>query len=302
MQRREFIKLGATCAALMGLSTKLAPELAHGLARAGEENKSILWLQGQSCSGCSVSLLNAEQPTFFQIITQSISLQFHSVLSAATGEVAQNTVENIIQSRNYYLVAEGSLPEGMPEACTFGGDYFQDLLRRAAENSEAVISAGTCAAFGGIPAADGNKTGAVSVTKYLQGQNINSVINIPGCPMHPDWMTGVIAHLTTWGVPELDEKHRPKTFFGQTVHDNCPRYAYYAQEQFARHPGETGCLFLVGCLGPITKSDCTLRKWNEGINHCIDANAPCAGCASEGFALDRDFPFYTLEHKHWTIY
>jgi hydrogenase small subunit len=76
---------------------------------------------------------------------------------------------------------------------------------------------------------------------------------------------------------------RPKAFYGKLIHDNCPRRAYFDAGQFARHPGEPGCLYELGCKGPVTYADCPLRLWNGGVNWCIGAGAPCIGCVEPNF-------------------
>ena len=106
---------------------------------------------------------------------------------------------------------------------------------------------------------------------------------------------GTLAHVVGYGLPELDEMGRPKVFFSRILHDQCPRFADYERENFARTFSDTGCLFKLGCMGPRTHADCTLRYWNSRTNTCIKAGAPCIGCASEAFAKDPDFPFYTKE-------
>lgn len=302
MNRRDFLKISGKLAAIMGLSKAFVPQIAVALDEIATGQKPVLWLQGQSCSGCSVSFLNSESPDPAQILTQYISLKFHSVLSTATGKVAQDAVNETINEGNYFLVVEGSVPEGMPQACLFGGEYFGDQLQRAAQNCIAVVSAGTCAAFGGIPAAEGNSTGSTSVQSYLQAQNIRTtLINIPGCPTHPDWVVSTLAYTIAFGIPDLNNKDAPKMFFDKLVHDMCPRFAEYERQNFANSFGEPGCLFHLGCQGPITRADCTLRKWNGGNTHCINSGGPCIGCSSEHFSLKRDFPFYTKDTKDWTI-
>jgi hydrogenase small subunit len=74
------------------------------------------------------------------------------------------------------------------------------------------------------------------------------------------------------------------------VHDQCQRFADYERENFAKSFGEEGCLFKLGCQGPLTRADCNLRLWNSGTNACIRAGAPCIGCAAGSFAAKAGFP------------
>jgi hydrogenase small subunit len=294
LNRRNFLKLSGKLAAVMGLSSTAIPQLAHAVGALAKGETPVLWLQGQSCSGCSVSLLNTENPGPAEFLTEYISLKFHSTLSTATGEVAMNAINQTIEKGDFFLVVEGSVPEGMPKACIIGGELFTEQLARAARKARAIVCAGTCSAFGGIPAAENNPTGSVSVPDFLQKRNINKpLIRLPGCPVHPDWIVGTVAHIAAFGLPKLDDKNRPLMFYKRIVHDQCPRFTDYEREFFATKFGEPGCLFKLGCQGPVTHADCTIRKWNGGNTHCINSGAPCIGCASEHFAHKADFPFYT---------
>jgi hydrogenase small subunit len=181
----------------------------------------------------------------------------------------------------------------MPKACKIGEHYFTDQVIEASKHANAVIAVGTCAAFGGIPAAENNPTGAQSVGDFLKDNKVRvPLINIPGCPVHPDWVTGTLVHALKFGLPELDGLNRPKAFFSRLIHDQCPRFADYERENFAKHFTDPGCLFKLGCQGPITHADCTVRLWNAGTSSCIHADAPCIGCASEFFSKKKDYPFY----------
>lgn len=296
--RREFIELSGRFAALMGLGSTVVPGLAQALEQLAGSTKPVLWLQGQSCSGCSVSLLNSEDPGPVSLLTEYMSLLFHQTLSTATGHVAMDVVKKSIEKGGYLLVVEGSMPVGMPEACMMGHEPITSIVKNAAQNAIAVVAVGTCAAFGGIPAAENNPTGAVSVPQFLKKENITKpVVALPGCPAHPDWLVGTLAYVIKFGIPSLDDKGRPKMFYTKLIHDQCPRFPEYERENFAKTFSDDGCLFKLGCLGISTHADCTLRYWNSRINSCIPAGAPCIGCASEEFAMKTSFPFYRKSEK-----
>jgi len=293
INRRDFIKLSGKYAALLGLAPSGIAKVAEALTLIQTGTAPVLWLQGQSCSGCSVSLLNSENPSPATLLTQYLSLKFHSTLSASSGKLSMDTILQTIDAGSYILVIEGSIPAKMPEACKIGEHYFTDLVKKAAGHANAVIAVGTCAAFGGIPAAENNPTGSQSTGDFFKASNINvPLINIPGCPSHPDWITGTIVHVLKFGIPKLDALNRPTMFFSKLIHDQCPRFADYEREKFAMSFSEKGCLFKLGCQGPITHADCTTRLWNGGINSCIQAEAPCVGCASEFFAKKASYSFY----------
>jgi hydrogenase small subunit len=302
LNRRSFLQLSAKLSALMGLGASAVPQMALALEDIATGTTPVLWLQGQSCSGCSVSLLDAEAPTPAKLLTRYISLVFHQTLSAVTGHESLEVINKTVAQGNYLLCVEGTVPAGMPEACTFAEEPYTQLLSRAAQKAKAVVAVGTCASYGGIPAAENNPTGAVSVVSFLKKSNINTpVILIPGCPAHPEWLLGTLAHVIKFGMPPLDAEGRPKAFFERLVHDQCPRFADYERENFAKKLGDEGCLFKLGCLGPITKADCNLRLWNGGTNACIRAHAPCIGCAGAQFAAKADFPFYMKNRAKGTL-
>jgi hydrogenase small subunit len=291
--RREFIQIGAKLAALMSLSPSAAPDIAHALEQLSDGSAPVLWLQGQSCSGCSVSLLNSSHPDPADLLTGYISLLFHGTLSAATGHLSMQVVNESIAKGGYLLVVEGSVPADMPEACVIGHEPITRMITRAARQAEAVIAVGTCASHGGIPSAEQNPTGAVGVPHYLKSWEVNRpVIAVPGCPVHPDWLVGTLVHVLKFGIPELDAMGRPAMFFKTPIHDQCPRFADYERENFAETFGDPGCLFKLGCVGPNTHADCSSRLWNAGTNFCIKSGAPCIGCTNENFARSAAFSFY----------
>jgi hydrogenase small subunit len=291
--RRNLLKMGTRLAAAMGLSAAMGPELAEALEQLAAGRQPVLWLQGLSCTGCSISLLNSAEPGPAQVLTRFISMRFHANLSASSGAVSMDVINRTIAEGGYLLVVEGAVPATMPKACIIGGEPFGTQLARAAGNAKAIVALGTCAAFGGIPAAEHNPTGAVSVVEFLRKAGSQKpLIALPGCPTHPDWLVGTLVHVLKFGLPQLDAEGRPVMFYKRLVHDQCPRFADYEREKFAQSYTDDGCLFKLGCLGPITHADCTNRGWNSGVNSCIRAGAPCVGCASKEFAAKTAFPIY----------
>ena len=296
MHRRDFLKLAATLSTAFGITALPEPVLAALKKIDPATVPKLVYLQGLSCTGCSISLLQAETPSPLALITDYSQLAFHADLSAASGKKALDIIERYIsgQAGEYFLAVEGAIPEKMPEACIIGHKPFAHYLERAAKTMKGAVAVGTCACNGGIPAAEGNVTGAVGLREFYEKRNIKSlVVNIPGCSVHPDWVWHTIIHLVKVGVPELVQGS-PKIFFGRKVHELCPRYHDFQQEIFARKLGESGCLFRLGCLGPDTYADCPTRWWNGGQTWCVDANAPCIGCASPNFARRKNIPMYRL--------
>lgn len=296
LDRRNFLKLAATLSAAFSISN-LPGTVAAALKKIDPATvPRLIYLQGQSCTGCSISLLQAESPSAVTMITEYSKLGFHADLSATSGKQALELIEKFIsgEAGEYFLAVEGAIPWDMEKACIIGEKPIADYIVEAAKTMSGAIAVGTCATHGGIPAAEGNLTGAISLGEFYHRKKIQPLlVNIPGCSVHPDWVWHTIIHLVKVGLPELING-QPSLFFKEKIHTTCPRYHDFQQEIFARKLGDSGCLFKLGCLGPNTFADCSTRWWNGGQNWCIDANAPCIGCAAPDFASKKDFSFYTV--------
>lgn len=268
------------------------------MAKDNLQEVPVVWLQGTGCSGCSVSLLNSAAPRISNLLLEEIvpghhiQLRFHPTIMAASGEMALEILADTERGEEpYVLFVEGGLPEKIPNigGTTAEGEEINILetFSDLAENALCVIAVGACATFGGIPAAEPNPSGSMSVSEALEAADIDTpYINVPGCPPHPDWIVGTVVALLRNGLPDdeaLDEHRRPKAFFGELIHENCPRRADFDANKFAAHHGEDGCLYELGCKGPVTYADCPLRQWNGGINWPIGAGSPCLGCVEPGF-------------------
>jgi hydrogenase small subunit len=298
LTRRMFLKDAALVTAMFGLNASFQPRIAEALSDLAHGRAPVLWLQGLACSGCSVSLLNSEAPGPEELLTRYLSLYYHPTLSAATGKQATDVMSQAISRGDYILVTEGAIPLGIKDACRVGDEPFADLFYRAARNARQVIALGTCASFGGVPCAPPNLAEAVPVQDAMLAGNVDKpLINLPGCPAHPDWAVGTLIHLLKIGDLPLDELHRPKRFYGELLHNKCPYYADYVEKKFSRNYGESGCQFKLGCQGVITKSDCPQRRWNGGVNWCVEARGVCVGCAHEEFVKNPNFALYRFHEN-----
>ena len=83
INRRDFMKLCAALAATMGLSSKAAAEMAESVTN--PQRPPVIWIGAQECTGCTESLLRATHPTVENLVLETISLEYHEVLSAAFG-------------------------------------------------------------------------------------------------------------------------------------------------------------------------------------------------------------------------
>ena len=266
-----------------------------------------VWLQMSGCSGCSVSVLNTVAPSIRNVLVDElvpgkhVNLRFHPTIMAGSGEPAVDVLLGGLPQKGYLLICEGAVPTkdggaygGVGE---LGGKHLSmhEKTLDLARDAMAVLAVGTCASFGGIPSGRPNPSGAKSVQAVLEEAGIDvPVVNIPGCPPHPDWFVGTVVGILLRGLPrpdDLDELGRPLVYYGKLVHENCPRRADFDAGKFAQHPGQPGCLYELGCKGPMTYADCPTRQWNDGQNWCVGAGNPCLGCV-EPFFPDGFDPMY----------
>jgi hydrogenase small subunit len=269
----------------------------------------LVWISGASCTGCSISLLNTASPTIKNVLIDEvipgvhINLRYHQAIMAGAGDQAIEVLENTAREfkGGFVLAIEGAVPYGETAAYCVIGERdgkpvtMQTWVEELGKDALAVLSIGTCASFGGLPAGAPNPSNCISAVEVLKAKGITTpVVNIPGCPPHPDWIIGTIASILLNGLPtadDLDDNLRPKAFYGKLIHENCPRRAYFDEGKFAKKFGEEGCLYELGCKGPITYADCPLRRWNSGTNWVIGVGAPCNGCTQPEF-IDGTSPFY----------
>ena len=281
------------------------------------------WLAGMSCDGCSIAAVGATQPSVEQLISGSIPgvpkvILHHPVLSVSAGEefvrdyklAANNELD-----APFVVIFEGSVAD--ERIATQNGGYWSGMgtrmvdgepqpiptaewLQRMAPHAAAMIAIGTCATWGGIPAAIGNPTNAMGVMDFL-GEDYRStfglpVINIPGCSPVGDNFTETVAAVLLFlqgigPLPEFDELGRPAWLFKDTVHQGCARAGFYEEGVFAENYGDKECLVEVGCWGPVVQ--CNINK-RGAINHvggCMNVGAPCIGCTMPSFP-DGFSPFY----------
>jgi hydrogenase small subunit len=304
LSRRGFIKFCGLMAGAMGFSqmppfetTVLSKRFAKGfkstqLIASSLESKPrlpVIWLELQDCAGCSEALTRSASPTLTDLVLNKITVEYHETLSAAAGFQVEEAKTAAMKkyAGQYILVVEGSvstLADGV--YCTVGGRSSMDLLKEAASGAAAIIATGNCATFGGLPRAKPNPTGAVGVSEIIKDK---PVVNISGCPAIPEVFTGILAHFLIFGtLPELDHLNRPKTFYGQTIHDRCLRRPFYDAGKFAGSFDDEGakkgwCLYKLGCKGPTTYNSCATMKWSGGLSFPIQSGHPCLGCSEPRF-------------------
>ena len=280
LNRRDFLRYAGISALALGLSQLELVRAGRVLADAN--STPVIWLSGASCTGCSISLLNAVNPTIDQALINTISLKYHPNLMAASGDMAVAAANAAANAGGYVLVVEGAIPTGNAARYCYVWDEgghsvtMADAVRNLAARASLVVAVGTCASYGGIPGRnlDSNVQG---VGAFLGRQ----VVNLPGCPSHPDWIIGTLVKAIAGTLGSLDSNGRPLVYYPrEEIHEHCPREE---REEAHRFGLDGYCLKELGCKGPSTHADCATRKWNNGQNWCIGVNNLCLGCTEPSF-------------------
>jgi Ni,Fe-hydrogenase I small subunit len=271
---------------------------------AHEHRLNLLWLQSGGCGGCSMSLLGAEAPSLLTALEGAgIELLWHPALSAENGGVLLDRLERILRGELALdiLCLEGAVMRGPGGSRLFHvlagtGRPMAAWLEALAPRARHVVAVGSCAAFGGISSGGGNPTEACGLQYEgdepggLLGEAFRSrsglpVVNVAGCPVHPNWVLETLAQLSLDGLDAtaLDPLNRPRSYTDHLVHHGCPRNEFYEYKASAEHMSELGCMMEhLGCMGTQAHADCNTRLWN-GEGSCLRGGFACINCTRPGF-------------------
>jgi hydrogenase small subunit len=295
ISRRDFLRFCGVVTGALALPMSYAPRIVKALEQT--TRPALVWLEFQDCAGNSESALRASHPTFADIVLDLLSWNYHELVMAPAGTAAEKSLHDTMtqQKGQYLAVVEGSIPLAENGVyCTIGGRTAKDIATEVCTNAYATIAAGTCASFGGIPAAAGGVTGGVGVKDAIPGLRL---LNLSACPMNGANLAATIVHwLTFKELPATDDLGRPLFAYGDRIHDHCPRRAHYDAGQFVEEWGDEGhrlgwCLYKMGCKGPSTNYNCPQIQWNDATNWPIGVGHGCVGCAQPNF-WDEMTPFY----------
>ncbi|MGE5284263.1 MAG: hydrogenase small subunit [Actinomycetota bacterium] len=299
VSRREFLRTCAIAAASVGLPAWTVGEIAEAAAAKGRP--PVIWLHFQECTGCSETLLRASHPAVSDLILDLVSLDYHETLFAAAGSQAEKALQDAVRKNNgrYICVIEGAIPtKDNGNYCKVAGRTATDIATEIGLKAGAIIAIGSCAAWGGIPSADPNPTGAIGVPQFLKNASNapylkgKPIVSIPGCPPNPYNFLGTVLQYATYGtLPALDSLGRPSFAYARTIHEDCPRRPHFDAGRFAARFGDEGhrhgyCLYKTGCKGPRTHAPCSLQQFNEVVGAWpVGIGHPCFGCTEQALAF-----------------
>lgn len=293
VSRRRFLMAMAGMASLMGLSAAAIPRLAA--AATSPKKPSVVFMSFQECTGCLESMVNSFAfkggATIENLILNLISLDYQETLMAAAGAQAEEQLRIATSTYGYILIVDGSIPaQANSGYMVSGGRSGVARFQEAARNAALIVAVGTCSSFGGLPKANPNPTGAVSIGQLMSTLGIGTpLINVSGCPPIPEVITATILYYLTYkALPPLDSLRRPRMFYGETVHDDCYREEYLEHGPRVKVFDDTnarfgGCLIDMGCKGPVTHNACTRIKWNQGVSFPMMSGHGCIGCSEPDF-------------------
>ncbi len=289
------------------------------ITTAGGTVTSVLWFQGGACSGNTMSFINAAEPSVVDLIVDyGLEIIYHPTLSMEIGKTAQDLFWSYARGEKEIdiFVYEGTViegPNGTGRFDMFAERPMKDWVDDIAPKAGLVVAIGDCATWGGLPAVPPNPSDSRGLQfdrGGVRGGHLGPdfvsklglpVINIPGCPAHPDWISQILVALATGRVGDLalDDLQRPTTFFTSFTQTGCTRVQFYNYKQDPPSFGQgmrTGCLFYeFGCRGPMTHSPCNRILWNRQSSK-TRAGHPCTGCTEPGFPhgdLEKDTVFKT---------
>uniref|UniRef100_UPI0040483FB5 Ni/Fe hydrogenase n=1 Tax=Aliarcobacter sp. TaxID=2321116 RepID=UPI0040483FB5 len=246
-----------------------------------KQKPSVVWFQAVTCNGNTHSLLSANASRL-ELFFDSFNLIYHPSLT-----IEKTLVDILTQNEKIdFLLIEGAITSN-EKFFSISNDSTYNLLNKLALKSKYIIAVGSCASNGGIHGKFTQNNDIKGISDSLDEQILNklnhSIINLTGCPVHPEWILQTLFTLKNYGKINLDDEKRPKELYGTLAHHGCTRNEYFEWKVEGDFGAKEGCLFYdQGCRGPMTHSSCNKILWND-ISSKTRVGMPCIGCTESDF-------------------
>lgn len=248
---------------------------------------TLLWIESGACSGESMAILGLDGPfargdyNLAQFLEdEHVRLLWHPSLSLESPRQLLNIVDSIVSGNQELtlLCVEGSVihgPKGTGMFDSIHGKPKKDLIAALCNKAEYVLAMGTCAAFGGIPAAPPNPTessglqfrlekpGGLLSPEWLSRRGL-PVVNLSGCPVDAVTMLGTMGSLVHDAPPVLDKLNRPSTVRPCLSDESCRKCGTAEKVGYS-------CYNCIGARFPISKrlfrhaESCQLRTDSQQV-------------------------------------
>ena len=162
------------------------------------EKPVLVWLEFQDCAGNTEAFLRASRPTAAEVMLDMLSVDYHETIMAAAGHQAEEprhdrqTARRLVHRRRRRLDPDRRQRRLLHDRRRAA----LDIAREVCGSAAATIAIGTCAAFGGIPAASPNPTGALGWrTRSPAFKNLDQPVGVPGQRREPHRAARLLPHL-----------------------------------------------------------------------------------------------------------
>ncbi len=265
--RREFVRR-------MALGSLAVPILLDSLAGklAAEEavpRRPIIWLQGQTSRIHQEGIWSL--PEFPEFLSKYFRVIPVNQLNLDALEVDLK-IYFTGKSTPFFLILDGYFPDNTDS-------FLNNLLKDLIVVSRVAILLGNEAAY-----SSSRPEGFMDLESELLHMVETPFLKLPGTPAPTRHLLGVLNYLVLYGLPDLDEYKRPRMFHSTKICDRCEYRGDFESGRYVNYFGEKeGCLYLLGCKGPITKNSCPVEKWNGTSNWCVGVGSPCTGCSEPDY-------------------
>lgn len=249
-----------------------------------DKKPKLIWFQGVTCNANTHSFLNLP---YLEQLLQKFEILYHPILPC-TKSLKEITTCNF---KSDIFIFEGTYDPQMKRADTL----ISEIVEYYSKTAQFIIGVGSCASFGGMfkAAAPERNSGLIFNEELSYGPLLEykeKVINLSGCPIHPEWLAYSLNMIVNTKEIKLDELHRPIELYSNLAHHGCTRNEYFEWKVDTKNFGEKeGCLYYEhGCRAPMTHASCNKILWNE-VSSKTRSGTPCFGCTEPDFPRENLF-------------